>query len=216
MFRSRAWRNKRRNMNSKELAKLLCRKTAFDNWKLRRARTRPSFFLELAQIAVTYPHTGHSTHATVDTSRSKQFEMSSLATMTTTRHPRNVATTATSRPGRTHSKQSKTQLSSTHRHRQHLPRVPISVLPWSSSSSSKTTAAFSAEELSADAAPAASDVRVRVLRGEEEIPPIVRLCAAVFKEVAGKEEFGGVGLREGDRRVMEHLCSSLPSHGIVP
>ena len=31
----------------------------------------------------------------------------------------------------------------------------------------------------------ATDVRVRVLRGEEEIPAIVSLCAAVFKQVAG-------------------------------
>ena len=41
------------------------------------------------------------------------------------------------------------------------------------------------EDPSSDAVAArATDVRVRVLRGEEEIPAIVRLCAAVFKEVA--------------------------------
>jgi len=32
--------------------------------------------------------------------------------------------------------------------------------------------------------PGATDVRVRVLRGEAEIPRICALCAAVFKEVA--------------------------------
>ena len=32
--------------------------------------------------------------------------------------------------------------------------------------------------------PGATDVRVRVLRGEQEIPRICTLCAAVFKEVA--------------------------------
>ena len=35
-----------------------------------------------------------------------------------------------------------------------------------------------------DAPAIATDVRVRTLRGEGEIPGIVRLCAAVFKEVA--------------------------------
>jgi len=52
--------------------------------------------------------------------------------------------------------------------------------------------------------PRASDVRVRVLRSEDDIPRIVTLCAAVFKEVA-------VPMPEGADDLLEDVAAFLES-----